>query len=169
MSFIHRTCVCRNAKDLSHLHPSDSKHPTTSENPSGCVNQGPSGEPTSKVQAVPPDVEETSDPQSADADICNAREAAELVVAKVLDAPSDVEEGPGSQSVDAELQDARETAERMKLLGKHVTSVASANDALAGLTAADDCTYLVLGWMWEPKHFGTVTGHSSLNFCLYEI
>ncbi|KAG2141160.1 uncharacterized protein EDB93DRAFT_1338661 [Suillus bovinus] len=39
----------QNIEDMSHPHLSaDNNHPASSENPSGCVNQGTSGEPTSK-------------------------------------------------------------------------------------------------------------------------
>ncbi|KAG1744050.1 uncharacterized protein EDB91DRAFT_208886 [Suillus paluster] len=115
--------------DPSHLHPADNKHPTTSENPSGCADQGPSGEPASKVKATPSGVEETSGPQSADADIRDAREAVEL---------RDAHEA-------AEIRDAHEAAERMRLLGGHTTSVVSAGqNAPADLTATYDfqTTYL---------------------------
>ncbi|KAG2112303.1 uncharacterized protein F5147DRAFT_792167 [Suillus discolor] len=89
----------QNVRDTSH------PHPTTAESPSGCVNQGTSGEPASKV----------------------------------LDIPSGVEEGIGSKSVDAELQGAHEASEHMKTLRGPAQSVTSAaNNAPAGLTAADD-------------------------------
>ncbi|KAG2048416.1 hypothetical protein BDR06DRAFT_999676 [Suillus hirtellus] len=59
--------------------------------------------------------------------------------------PSGKEEGPDTQSVDAELQGACDSAQSMVLLGKHMTSVASAADnAPAGLDATGDfeTTYL---------------------------
>lgn len=79
------------------------------------------------------------------------------MVVQVLDAPSGVEETPDPQLVDAKLRGAREGTENMRLLGGHVTSVAStANNAPAGLAVADDfqTTYL------QPlKIFDTVIGN----------
>ncbi|KAG2134918.1 uncharacterized protein EDB93DRAFT_838509 [Suillus bovinus] len=69
-----------NIQDTSHPHPStDDKHPTTSENPSGCVNQGTSGEPASKVLDVPCGMEETPGFKSVSAEIQGAHEALEHI------------------------------------------------------------------------------------------
>ncbi|KAG2057867.1 hypothetical protein BDR06DRAFT_969186 [Suillus hirtellus] len=59
--------------------------------------------------------------------------------ASKLDIPSGVEEGVDSKSVDAELQGAHEASEHIQTLGGPAQSVTSAaNNAQAGLTAADD-------------------------------
>ncbi|KAG0705819.1 hypothetical protein DFH29DRAFT_250306 [Suillus ampliporus] len=82
----------RGAQYASHLHvATDDQHPIMSENFTGCVNQAPSGEPASQVQA----------------------------------APSALQEGTGHQSVDADLRVAHETSERINLLRRHASSVAS--------------------------------------------
>ncbi|KAG1864609.1 hypothetical protein C8R48DRAFT_672652 [Suillus tomentosus] len=64
-------------EDAPRLHPSDSNKPATSDNHSGCGNQAASGEPASKVLDAPPGVEEIPDPQSVDAGLQGAHEAAE--------------------------------------------------------------------------------------------
>ncbi|KAG2060604.1 hypothetical protein BDR06DRAFT_473046 [Suillus hirtellus] len=66
-------------------------------------------------------------------------------VSKVLDASPGVEEIPDPHAVNTELQGAREGMRSIRILGGHVTPVVSAaNNAPAGLTAADDfqTTYL---------------------------
>ncbi|KAG2356813.1 hypothetical protein BDR07DRAFT_1491450 [Suillus spraguei] len=102
----------QNVEDVvSRLHPSNDDKPVTSENPSDCVNQGASGEHTSKALVTPPGAEEIPDPQV----------------------------------VNAGLRDARERTDSVRLLGKRVTSVASAaKDGPNDLDAADNfqTTYL---------------------------
>ncbi|KAG1873644.1 hypothetical protein DFJ58DRAFT_366515 [Suillus subalutaceus] len=67
----------QNIGNTSPLHPSDGDKPVTSENPSGCVNQGAPGEPALKDQAASSGVEEAPDPQSVHAGLRGAREGAE--------------------------------------------------------------------------------------------
>ncbi|KAG1873709.1 hypothetical protein DFJ58DRAFT_836667 [Suillus subalutaceus] len=71
----------QNIEDASHVHRSDidGDKPATSDNLSGCVNQGASGEPALKVLDAPgpPGVEEIPDPQLVDAELRGAREGME--------------------------------------------------------------------------------------------
>ncbi|KAG2153455.1 uncharacterized protein EDB93DRAFT_1336299, partial [Suillus bovinus] len=70
----------RGAQDASLPHPStDDKHPTTSENTTGCVNQGTSGQSAYKALDVTSSVEETSGPKSVDAELQGAHEALENI------------------------------------------------------------------------------------------
>ncbi|KAG1880417.1 hypothetical protein C8R48DRAFT_795856 [Suillus tomentosus] len=74
--------------------------------------------------------------------------------ASKLDIPSGIEEGIGSKSVDAELQGAHEASEHMRTLGGPAQSVTSAaNNAQAGLTAADD---FQTNYLQPLKNFDTV-------------
>ncbi|KAG2105031.1 uncharacterized protein F5147DRAFT_244140 [Suillus discolor] len=67
----------QNTEDVSHLHPSGGDKAATSENLSGCVNQGMSGEPASKVLDAPAGMEEIPDPQLVDTELRGAREGTE--------------------------------------------------------------------------------------------
>jgi hypothetical protein len=68
-----------------------------------------------------------------------------LAIPQVQAAPSGAEEGHNPQSINAELRSASDGIYSMGLLGRPAASVTStANNAPAGLTAADDfqTTYL---------------------------
>ncbi|KAG2356811.1 hypothetical protein BDR07DRAFT_418979 [Suillus spraguei] len=67
----------QNVEDVSRLHPSDDNKAITSENPSGCVNQGASRKPTPKALVTPPSVEEIPDPQLVNAGLRDAHEGVE--------------------------------------------------------------------------------------------
>ncbi|KAG2113819.1 uncharacterized protein F5147DRAFT_759064 [Suillus discolor] len=86
-----------NIEDASRLHPSDGDKPVTSENLSGCMDQGASGEPAPKVLDVPPGVEEIPDSQLVDAELRGAREGTEsmrLLGGHVTSVVSKAEDGP---------------------------------------------------------------------------
>ncbi|KAG1893238.1 uncharacterized protein F5891DRAFT_986085 [Suillus fuscotomentosus] len=67
----------QNVEDVSHPHPSANKHPASSENPSGCINQGSPREPISKAVSIPSGVDETSGPESVGTELQGAHEASE--------------------------------------------------------------------------------------------
>ncbi|KAG2150643.1 uncharacterized protein EDB93DRAFT_1327918 [Suillus bovinus] len=88
----------QNIEDVLRLHPSDDDQPTTSKNlsTSGCVNQGASGEPASKILNTP-GVEEIPDSQSVGAELRGARggwEGTRLLGGHVTSVVSKVEDGP---------------------------------------------------------------------------
>ncbi|KAG1811646.1 hypothetical protein EV424DRAFT_121915 [Suillus variegatus] len=97
----------QNIEDASHLHPSDGDKPATSENLSGRVNEGASGEPASKVLDAPPGVEDIPDSQLVDAKLRDAREGVEstgLLGKHVASALSKAEDGPKDLTAAGDFQ-----------------------------------------------------------------
>ncbi|KAG2369752.1 hypothetical protein BDR07DRAFT_1604574 [Suillus spraguei] len=96
----HESATSNQNIDASRPHAADDTKPSTSEIPSGCVNQGASSEEpasASKVQAAPPGVEEGPDPKSVDDELRDARERANnmrLLGKKVISVVSGAKDGP---------------------------------------------------------------------------